>query len=104
MSTDTDTLTIPRANAVDVHVASEPGLLILSDATATVTTIPGGITIAVNVPPPGADFTLGTAYRVGGTLLSGGTFSSAQAEFTGYGSGVLHNVATFSGPAGLPPK
>ncbi|GGF73717.1 hypothetical protein GCM10007301_36900 [Azorhizobium oxalatiphilum] len=104
MTVEADVVTIPRANAVDVHVASEFGLLILSGASAVVSTIPGGITIAINVPPPGADFTVGTQYRVGGHLLKGGTFSCPNAEFIGYGAGVLHNVATFRGPTALPPK
>ncbi len=98
-----DTLTIPRANAKDVHIASEPGLLLVSGATATVTTIPGGITAAVNVPAPGPEFTIGAHYRVGGLLISGDPFSIPKAEFKGYGAGVLHTVATFHGMAGLPP-
>lgn len=99
----TDNLTIPRANAFDVHVASEFGLLLVTGATATVTTIPGGITAAINVPTPGPDFTIGTAYRVGGLLISGNSFSIPNAVFKGYGQGVLNHVATFHGPSGLPP-
>lgn len=99
----TEAITIPRANALDVHVASEPGLLLISNATATVTTIPGGITAAINVHAPGPEFTVGAYYRVGGLLISGGSFSIPKAEFKGYGHGILSNVATFHGPAGLPP-
>jgi hypothetical protein len=93
-----ETVGIARPNAIHVHIASEFGLLLVSNATASVTTIPGGITAQVNLGAEGPHFTKGEAYRVGGILIDKAQpFSIPKAVFEGYGVGTLAHVAIFKG-------
>ncbi len=87
---------IVRPNAIQVHVGSEFGLLLLSGATASVTSIPGCTTAKVNVAADTPEFSIGVAYRVGGILVENGqAFSMPKAVFEGYGVGLYAHVATF---------
>jgi len=87
---------IVRPNAIQVHVGSEFGLLLLSGATASVTSIPGSTAAKVNVHADTPEFTVGVAYRVGGILIEKGeAFSLPKAIFEGYGVGLSAHVATF---------
>ncbi|CAO3430346.1 hypothetical protein [Azospirillum doebereinerae] len=99
----TDHVEVALPNAVDVHVASEDGLLLVSNATAVVITANiGAITVKVNVDRERPAFVEGTHYSVGGQLNGKGEFSLPKAVFKGYGFGPEDHVASFLGQVVVP--
>ncbi|MBP2232370.1 hypothetical protein J2847_005699 [Azospirillum agricola] len=99
----TDDVSVALPNAVDVHVASEDGLPIVSNATAVVITVNiGAITVKVNVDRDRPVFVEGAHYSVGGQLNGKGEFHLPKAVFQGYGFGPEDHVATFLGQVVVP--
>lgn len=101
----TDATGIAFPNAVDIHVASESGLLLVSGLTGTVITVNlGALTVKVNTDrdQERPAFVEGAHYKIGGQLSGKGEFTVPKAVFQGYGMGPEDHVASFTGQIGAP--
>ena len=88
---------IPRPNAIDINIASEFGLIMVDNASGTITFREGATELTVYGIPKEKLPELGTVVKIWGISLETeeGRFFLPNAKCTGHGSGILDGSATF---------
>jgi hypothetical protein len=88
-------ITIPRPNAIDITVASEFGLIMLRQASGTITFRDGATEVTVYGFHPDQMPKVGDVVKIAGVALDRGHFFLPSAKCTAHGEGVLASAATF---------